>query len=63
MCAAGDGKHEKVFYRTVARRDLPFRKLILAAASESRLKGMETEDSSWGCIRKIWPGSGLNNSS
>lgn len=28
LCAAGDGKHELLF-RTVARRDLPFRKLTL----------------------------------
>lgn len=40
LCAAGDGKHE-VLYRTVSRRDLPCRELILAAARESRLKGVE----------------------
>lgn len=33
LCAAGDSKHE-VLYRRVARRDLPFRNISLAAATE-----------------------------
>lgn len=33
--AAGDGKREEALHRRVARRDVPFRKLILAAAREN----------------------------
>ena len=40
LSAAGDGKQEAL-HRRVARRDVPFRKLILAAARESRLEGFE----------------------
>lgn len=34
LFATGDGEHEALF-RTVARRDVPFRKLVLAASRET----------------------------
>lgn len=52
-CATGNGKHEKVLHRRVARMGLPFRKLILAAAREKSWKGVENRgDSLGGCFSK-----------
>lgn len=43
-CATGNGKHEKVLHRRVARMGLPFRKLILAAAREKIGRGLKIEE-------------------
>ena len=52
-CATGNGKHEKVLHRRMARMGLPFRKIILAAARENSWKGVENrEDPLRGCFSK-----------
>lgn len=52
-CATGNGKHEKVLHRRMARMGLPFRKIILAAARENSWKGVENrEDQLRGCFSK-----------